>query len=167
MKKVLISTLYLGMVLAIVNGCTTIQKVTYTKSGSMAGLKNYAWLTDSPQIVGELRTDKWSVDSQIRRQIDNELASKSYVKTIKSKADFYINYKLSVLTQENILFSKEIGSSVEEMDKGSLAIEAIDPRSEMPIWRGEQKAKTYRYDFIESRLNLIKNSIRQILSNFP
>lgn len=167
MKRFFINSLCFIAVLFIAAGCTIIQKPTYIKSGNMAGLKSYAWLSDSPQITGDVRTDKTSVDSQIRRSIDSELASKGFVKADKDKADFYIDYKLSILTQKDILFNNEVSPATEDVDKGSLAIEAVDPSSKTSLWRGEQKAKVYRYDFVDRRMGFVKNSIRQILSNFP
>ncbi|MBN2830691.1 MAG: hypothetical protein JXL82_00215 [Candidatus Omnitrophica bacterium] len=65
------------------------------------------------------------------------------------------------------MFKNEVSPAVKEMDKGALVIEAFNSRTQALIWQGEQKAKIYRYDFVDSRLQFVKNSIRQILSNFP
>lgn len=167
MKRTFIINICLGIILAIISGCSMADKVTYTQSGSMVGLKKYAWMTDSPQIRGEIRTDKWSLDSEIRQEINDGLAAKGYVKITEGKPDFYINYKLSIVTQENVLFDNDVNPAVETLDKGSLIIEAVDPGSKTAIWQGEQKAKVYRYDFVDTRIRFVENSIREILSEFP
>ncbi|MBM3243455.1 MAG: DUF4136 domain-containing protein [Candidatus Omnitrophica bacterium] len=166
MKRILAS-LFICLAITLASGCATIQKPTYMQAGSMEGLKSYAWLNDTHQIDGEIRTDKYSLDAQIKKSIDDALSSKGYVKVAKERADFYINYKLSILTENKVMFNNEVSPEIKEMDRGSMMIEAVDARSKTLIWQGEQRAKVYRYDFVDNRISFVKNSIRQILNNFP
>ena len=167
MKKFILVCFALGLVFVLASGCATIQKPTFTQSVSMRGLRTYAWMSDLHQIDGEIRTDKYALDAQIRKSVEDVLSSMGYAKAAKEKADFYVNYKLSILTENKVMFKNEVSPAIKEMDKGSMIIEAINPRTQQVIWQGEQRAKVYRYDFVDSRIGFVKGSIRQILSNFP
>lgn len=161
-------------VLGCLCGSSRAQSVTYNfaPGTDFSKFHTYKWVT----IDGAKYPDQL-VDQQIKQSIDQNLASKGFVKTDSDTADMDVAYQVSVSQQQqwNAYGTGggwRMGGGMATMTSstiqtGTLAVDFYDPGQKQLIWRGTAtKTINPPKDPTKRQKNLDK-SVAKLLKNFP
>jgi hypothetical protein len=150
-------------------GCARVYEATIKDPGNadLAGFKTYRWVSNSPQITGNIKDDKISIDSQIRRTVDQILSEKGYSKVDNGGADFLVNYKFDVQQKTKVLPVGDSYTSVNERTVGKLTLSTINPQLQQLAWSGSSDTEVYSDAFMHNKIKVFDRAIKVILDSFP
>jgi hypothetical protein len=135
-------------------------------------LHTYKWVT----IEGAKYPDQIT-DGQIKQAIDQQLASKGFVKSDSDTADMDVAYQVSVTQQQQWSTYGTGGgwrwgggmatTTTSTIQTGTLAVDFYDPSQKQLIWRGTAtKTLDPPKDPAKRQKNLDK-AVAKLLKNFP
>ncbi len=165
--------------LLIVGCATSIPSRSETSVGaSFDGVSSFAFVS-SGTLIGSSpdfpRLDTKGLDRSIRSAISSELRGKGLSQTSASQADILIGYGVSGQPETDSWYDIYVGprggvrnAYYYERDyvKGTLIIDAFEPRSRELMWRGWASKDLYR-PLGDNRDALIGDAVSSILSDFP
>jgi hypothetical protein len=161
-------------VLVFLCGSTRAQSVSYNFSPSTNFSKyhTYKWVT----IAGAQYPDQ-IVDEQIKQSIDQDLASKGYVKTDSDTADMDVAYQVSVTEQREWNAYGTGGgwrmgggmatATSSTIQTGTLAVDFYDPAQKQLIWRGTATKTLNPPKDPNKRQKNLDKAVAKLLKNFP
>ena len=120
--------------------CGVREVNSYSDRGfDVARYRTYAWAAEAPRPTGDPRLDNNQIlRSRVETDIDKELASHGFEKTLVEAPDLLVRYFASV-TQELDTTRDDracTGCVSEVYDAGTLTIDLVDARSGRLLWRG-------------------------------
>jgi hypothetical protein len=155
-------------------GSMQAQNVNYNfaPGTDFSKMHTYKWVT----IAGTHYPDQ-IVDGQIKQAIDQQLASKGFVKTDSDTADMDVAYQTSVTNQTQWSTYGSGGgwrwgggmatTTSTNIQTGTLAVDFYDPSQKKLIWRGTAtKTLNPPKDPAKRQKNLDK-AVAKLLKNFP
>jgi hypothetical protein len=156
--------------------CTTIEVSTdYDPAAEFSGLRTWAF-ADPGQPTGDPRLDSSLVRSRILQALESELAVKGYGRAVGVEPDFLVDThvalsrELEIHTFHQGYHPSTWGTSetlVREVERGSLVLDFLDPKSRQLLWRGIAQARVHRQDSPAQRSQRIREAVRLMLQDFP
>jgi hypothetical protein len=161
-------------VLVFLCGSTRAQSVTYNfaPGTNFSKYHTYKWVT----IAGAQYPDQ-IVDEQIKQSIDQQLASKGYVKTDSDTADMDVAYQVSITDQKQWNAYGTGGGwrmgggmgtvTSTTIQTGTLAVDFYDPAQKQLIWRGSATKTLNPPKDPNKRQKNLDKAVAKLLKNFP
>jgi hypothetical protein len=169
--------------LALLTACTQTPDWDYDKSVNFSNYKTFAWVenasltkdTNNYQINGLM-------EKRVRNAVNNQLSQQlGMTAADATQADVLVNYHASVdkeleVDTLNVGYGARWGhwgtgfqhdTTAREYEVGTLVIDIIDRASNQLIWRGAKEGKLKKNQSPEQREASIKETVANILSNFP
>ncbi len=179
-------SIVLLILLFFIVGCTTVQvSQDYTSAQSLAGLRTYAWQSDTQEKTGDIRIDSPLIDVRIREAIDATLAARGYRKVSRDRADFLVAYRYAIrgrVRSDNVqtsigfgfgsysrhgAFGVSTGSDYSDYDEGLLVIDILDGRDGSTLWRGKGTRQVFIHTKPEKMTEQVNETVHRILDQFP
>jgi hypothetical protein len=160
---------------ALCGACTTIQISTdYDPAADFSELRTWAF-ANSKQISGDPRLDSSLVRARIFQALESELAVKGYGRAVGIDPDFLVDTHVALSRELDVQtfhggYGRGWGTSetlVREVERGSLVLDFLDPKSRELLWRGIAQARVDRRDTPEERTQRIREAVRMLLEDFP
>ncbi len=165
-----------ALVASVVFLCSSMQaqSVTYNFAPGVNFSKfhTYKWVT----IAGVQYPDQ-IVDEQIKQSIDQQLASKGFVKTDSDTADMDVAYQASVTNQTQWSTYGTGGgwrwgggmatTTSTTIQTGTLAVDFYDPSQKQLIWRGTATKTLNPPKDPNKRQKNLDKAVAKLLKNFP
>lgn len=151
-----------------------------------AQLKTYAWYDNAEPESKDSKINP-PIYSRITEAIENELNVKAFKKS--DQPDFFINFTVTASNVYDVnsyvsysghapgftwrrsgygFSALEKQAQLDMIRKGTLVIDILDPEKDQLIWRGiAQKRLPDRPYNEQTQDRLIKEAVKQVLSNFP
>jgi hypothetical protein len=175
-RSALASGRALVALMMLCTACTTIEITTdYDPAADFSGLRTWAF-ADPGQPAGDPRLDSSLVRSRIFQALESELAVKGYGRAVGVQPDFLVDTHLALSRELDIqtfhqgYHRSSWGRSetlVREVDKGSLVLDFLDPKSRNLLWRGVAQARIDHRGTPAERTQRIREAVRLMLQDFP
>ncbi|HXY07119.1 MAG TPA: DUF4136 domain-containing protein [Terriglobales bacterium] len=151
--------------------------VNYMPGTDFSQFKTYKWVP----IESNMHPDPM-VEQQIKQSIDNELASKGFVKTDDPNADLYVGYQVSIQEQKewdayNMGGGPRWGWGMGGMGMatvtsttiqvGTLGFDVYDRANKKLIWRGSATKTLNPPKDPEKRQRNLDKAVAKLLKDFP
>jgi hypothetical protein len=161
-------------VLVCLCGSTRAQSVSYNfaPGTNFSKYHTYKWVT----VPGVQYPDQ-IVDEQIKQSIDQQLASKGYVKTDSDTADMDVAYQVSITEQRQWNAYGAGGgwrmgggmatATSSTIQTGTLAVDFYDPAQKQLIWRGTATKTLNPPKDPNKRQKNLDKAVAKLLKNFP
>jgi hypothetical protein len=157
--------------------CTTIEISTdYDPAADFSGLRTWAF-ADPGQPTGDPRLDSSLVRSRIFQALESELAVKGYGRAVGVQPDFLVDTHVALTRELDIHTFHQGGyhrsswgrseTLVREVEKGSLVLDFLDPKTRSLLWRGVAQARVDRGGAPAERSQRIREAVRLMLQDFP
>jgi len=169
--------------LALLTACTQTPDWDYDKSANFSNFKTFAWVenasltkdTTNYQINGLM-------EKRVRTAVNKELSQTLGMSLVDAaQADVLVNYHASVdkeleVDTFNVGYGARWGywgtgfqrdTTAREYEVGTLVIDIIDRESNQLVWRGAKEGRLKKNQSPEQREASIKETVANILSNFP
>ena len=150
----------------------------YDREARFEDLKTYAWL--KPRATGNPRIDNRLVELRIMEAVNERLQARGYERVSKDEADFLVLYHaaLGLQTGRNTVhdpgpysYSWRVSSThstiVRQMDRGSLLLDFVNPKTRHLIWRGTAEAKLVHGAAPDDGGKRIRSAVDKMLKRFP
>jgi hypothetical protein len=152
-------------------------RTEYDHNVNFPKVGTYTWLNRPPSIPDDPRINRTNLDLRVRDAVDKDLRSKGYeCMGLGYKVDFLVTYHAVLDKGFNASAAGEAygyksaisgAPANEEVEKGSLVIDIVDPNTKRLIWRGIAQADI---DFTASeavKRERLYEAVRRILKQFP
>ena len=154
--------------------------VNYVPGTDFSKFKTYKWVP----IESNMHPDAM-VEQQIKQSIDNELASKGFVKTDDQNADLYVGYQVSIEEEKqwdayNLGVGPRWGWGMGGMGMGgnatvtsstiqvgTLGFDVYDRTNQKLIWRGSATKTLNPPKDPEKRQRNLDKAVAKLLKDFP
>jgi hypothetical protein len=152
-------------------------KSDFDPRANFSSLQTYAWLPDL-QATTDPRLDSKLLDRRVREAVDRHLAAKGYRKVDDDAPSFRVAYQVYVLRQSQTV-SEPVGpytyrwwggmgpTYTYQYDEGTLAVDVIDPQTNVLMWRGSASAIIDPRASIKEREERIDRAVGSLLEKFP
>ncbi|ATD03410.1 hypothetical protein PTE01_04240 [Pseudoalteromonas tetraodonis GFC] len=175
--------IFIVAALALLTACTQTPDWDYDKSANFSNYKTFAWVenasltkdTNNYQISGLM-------EKRVRNAVNNQLSQQLGMQLVDvAQADVLVNYHASVdkeleVDSFNVGYGARWGYwdtgfnhdvSAREYEVGTLVIDIINRESNQLIWRGAKDGRLKKKQTPSQREAAIKETVANILSNFP
>jgi hypothetical protein len=153
----------------------------YDTEADFAGYRTFGWSAVETPQTGNVELDNPLLQRRVRDAIERVLAAQGYQQLEDHEPDFYVTYHLGVekrLTSSGMStsvgsygrhggVSVGTGSTVREVDEGTLAIDVIDTQSGELVWRGTGKRRLRDAETPEKTTEAVNRTVEAILAEFP
>ncbi len=177
MKNLLIATAVLFLA-----ACAKTPDWDYDKSADFSNYNTFSWVPNA-SLTKNVANYQISplMEKRVREAVNAEL-EKSGMKLVDvAQADVLINYHASVDTKIDVdTFNVGYGArwnywgmgyntqtTTREYEVGTLILDVVDRASNQLVWRGAKEGRLQKNQSPEKRTEVIKETVANILSNFP
>jgi hypothetical protein len=154
--------------------------VNYVPGTDFSKFKTYKWVP----IESNMHPDPM-VEQQIKQSIDNELASKGFVKTDDQNADLYVGYQVSIEEEKQWdAYNLGVGprwswgmggmgmggmatATSSTIQVGTLGFDVYDRTNQKLIWRGSATKTLNPPKDPEKRQRNLDKAVAKLLKDFP
>ncbi len=169
-------------IMALIAGCSSVSvNQDYDASTDFSPLKTFAWQYAAQPQTGDPRIDNDLNDERIRKAVNATLSGKGFQLVDRAHADFLVAYFIDC-HRELRPGSMSVGvgrgsmgryggmgyySGTTEYRETLLTIDILEPAEEKTIWRGVGARPSYEGSSPEKTTQIVNESVREILKNFP
>jgi hypothetical protein len=166
--------LLLTVTLLAVADCSGIKVATdHNREFDFSGLRSYAWLAASPDILRDPLVDTAILDRRVKRAVDEEMIKRGYVRT-EEDPDFYISYHFGTESQVDVsacgyhypesprCWGREVETYT--YTKGTLVLDFVEADGLELVWRGYATGAIHDLDRMDET---IAEAVRKVLDRFP
>lgn len=147
-------------------GCAGIAvAVEQDESVDLASYRTWSWIEATEGETGDAELDE--ATAQIRRTVDEELASKGLHQAPQPEAGLLVAHQLGVEQKVDFTdpyYTDEVAKRYEEE---TLTLDFLDAETSEVVWRGTSRTRVRGSDSPAERAQRIEAAVDAILARFP